>query len=173
MSEKKSITLTPSHKSLFWWYVLGILLTPLFGVGFYLIWRLYTNHNSISYIITDQTITSSDSRIEQNIDLLTIKSVSVYQKWIGKKFEVGTLTIHTETATMDLIGIEKPHRLAEMIKAAAEAERKRIEAIQKKKPEKPEPSKPGRDDRMDYLTGLWQQGLISNEDFEKERKHFE
>jgi hypothetical protein len=28
-------------------------------------------------------------------------------------------------------------------------------------------------ERMDYLTGLWQQGLVSDDDFEKEKKHFE
>jgi hypothetical protein len=28
-------------------------------------------------------------------------------------------------------------------------------------------------DKINYLTGLWQQGLISEEDYKKECKHFE
>ena len=173
MAENKSITLTPSHKSLFWWYLLGIILIPLFGAGLYLIWRFYKAHNSISYTIKDQSITVSDSKFEQNVDLVNIKNVSVYQRWIEKKFNIGNLSIDTESSSVEMIGIENPHRLAKMIQSAAETERKRLEELQKKRPEKKEPSKPGRDDRMDYLTGLWQQDLISEEDFERERKHFE
>ena len=46
--------------------------------------------------------------------------------------------------------------------------------MQEKKTERPEPEhEPGSMDRMDYLTGLWQQGLISDRDFDKEKRHFE
>jgi len=44
-----------------------------------------------------------------------------------------------------------------------------------KKPKKKEPIKnPSiQTGKMDYLTGLWQQGLLSDEDYHNERKHFE
>lgn len=168
----KSITLTPSHKSLFWWYLLGFILIPLFGVGLYLIYRFYSSHNSIVYTITDHAITAKDSKIEQKMDLVNIQDVDVTQKWIDKKFGIGMVTIHSNSRTVDLIGLENPQKLADMILSAAKAERKRISEL-KTRTAREEPSAPGRDDRMDYLTGLWQQGLISEEDYEKERKHFE
>ncbi|WP_069133105.1 YdbT family protein [Rhodohalobacter halophilus] len=175
MSDTKSISLKPSHKSLFWWYLLGVLLIPLFGAGLYLIWRFYSAHSSITYIVKDKTITFSDSKVEQNVDIINIDRVDVKQRWIDQKFDIGNLYVITDTdsASIEMLGIEQPHRLAQMIESAAETERKRIAELKKKKPQKKEISKPGRDDRMDYLTGLWQQGLISEEDFERERKHFE
>jgi hypothetical protein len=59
-----------------------------------------------------------------------------------------------------------------MILKAAEAERYRVEQQAKNKREQPQTS-PGSLDKLDYLTGLWQQGLLSNEDFKREKKHFE
>ena len=170
---EKSITLTPSHKSLFWWYLLGIILIPLFGVGIYLIYRFYSSHNAISYRITDQSITARGSNIEQKMDLANIQKVEVFQKWIDKKFGLGLVTIRSDSNTIDLVGMENPQKLADMIMCAAKAERKRLADLNSPKAEPVKHSKPGRDDRIDYLTGLWQQGLISEEDYKKERKHFE
>ncbi len=169
---EKSITLTPSHKSLFWWYLLGIFLIPLFGVGIYLIYRFYSAHNAISYRITDHSITAKDSKFEQKMDLVNIQNVDISQKWIDKKFGLGLVTIRSDSNSIDLLGMENPENLANTIMSAAKAERKRLAELNKKS-EPATPSKPGRDDRIDYLTGLWQQGLISEEDYEKERKHFE
>ena len=59
----------------------------------------------------------------------------------------------------------------EQIKLAVEAEQKRITAEQVVKPREVK-SDPGTIDRVDYLMGLWQQGLISNEDYQEERKKF-
>lgn len=168
----KSITLTPSHKSLFWWYLLGIVLIPLFGVGIYLIYRFYKTHASIEYTITDRSITARDSKVEEKVDLINIEKVDVEQKWIDEKFDVGDLEIKTESRTIRVTGMEAPSRLAGMIYTAAEAERKRISELQKKN-ETRHFSPPARNDRIDYLTGLWQQGLISEEDFLREKKHFE
>jgi len=172
MSEK-SITLTPSHKSLFWWYLLGIILIPLFGVGIYLIYRFYSSNNAISYRITDHSITVRDSNVEQKMDLANIQKVEVSQKWIDKKFGLGLVTIRSDSNAIDMIGMENPQNLADTIMSAAKAERKRLADLNTNKSEPMKQSKPGRDDRIDYLTGLWQQGLISEEDYEKERKHFE
>lgn len=172
MSEK-SITLKPSHKSLFWWYMLGFILIPLFGVGIYLIYRFYSSHKAISYRITDQSITARDSKVEQKMDLVNIQKVEVSQKWIDKKFGLGLVTIRSDSKAIDMIGMENPQNLADMVMSAAKAERKRLADLNTKKPEPVKHSKPGQDDRIDYLTGLWQQGLISEEDYKKERQHFE
>ena len=152
---------------------MGIILIPLFGVGIYLIYRFYSSHNAISYRITDQSITAVDSNVEQKMDLANIQDVEISQKWIDRKFGLGLVTLRSDSNSIDLIGMENPQKLADTIMSAAKAERKRLADLKTQKSEPVKQSKPGRDDRIDYLTGLWQQGLISEEDYEKERKHFE
>ncbi len=172
MSEK-IITLTPSHKSQFWWYLAGFILIPLFGAGLYLIYRVYKNHNAIIYTVSDRQITAEDLKFSENIDLANINDVDVEQRWIDKNFGIGNLILKTEKRSLKLIGLESPEELSKMIMQAAEAERIRIKKLEAQKQRSKEETKPGSLDKMDYLTGLWQQGLISNEDFEKEKKHFE
>jgi hypothetical protein len=64
--------------------------------------------------------------------------------------------------------MEKPHNLAEMIKKAAAHRRQILKEQEKTEPRQPD-TKPGEMERVNYLTGLWQQGLISDEEFEKQR----
>lgn len=170
--EPRSIRLAPSQLSLFWWYLLGVLLIPLLGIGLIVIYRTYSSIRDVEYIITDRTIESKDSKVSEKIDLANIRSAKVRQRWIDKKLGLGDLILKTESRTVTLLGQEDPERLSEMIRQAVESERERIESL-KKKPKPKVDSKPGRSDRIDYLTGLWQQGLLSDEDFKKERKHFE
>lgn len=172
MADKKQITLTPSHKSLFWWYLLGVLFIPIFGIGFYLIYRFYAAHKPIQYIITDHSITARDSRTSEKIDLANIHDIAVNKRWIDERFGIGNLILKTEKRGMTMVGMEQPEELAELILTAAEAERKRIESLEKDiKPAEIEPSMSL--NKLDYLTGLWQQGLLSDEDYKKEKKHFE
>jgi hypothetical protein len=70
------------------------------------------------------------------------------------------------------MGLENPAELSGMILKAAKAERKRLEQQKIQQNKQPEFS-PGSIERLNYLTGLWQQGLITDEEFEKERKHFD
>ncbi|MEX2346440.1 MAG: PH domain-containing protein [Balneolaceae bacterium] len=172
MSEK-TVRLKPSRKAWFWWYVLGIVLIPLLGAGIYMLYRLYQTHKSINYVISDRSITASDSKISEKTDLANIRNIDLRQTRTDKKFDIADLIIHTSGKTVELLGMENPEALSSMILKAAESERQRLAALQKKEEPRPEPSKPGTMDKMDYLTGLWQQGLITNEEFEQEKKHFE
>ncbi|MEX2435409.1 MAG: PH domain-containing protein, partial [Balneolaceae bacterium] len=171
MSEKK-IVLKPSRKSLFWWYVLGVLLIPLLGFGFYLIYRTHKTYSLVRYTITDHKIQAVGTVYTENVDIVNIRDVEIRTRWIDKYFGIGDLILKTDEKSMELLGMENPERLSEMILHAADAERKRLETSRKKKPE-PEPAAPGTLDKLDYLTGLWQQGLLSDEDFKKEKKYFE
>ena len=172
MSEK-IITLKPDHKSQFWWYLTGFILIPLFGLGLYLIYRVYKNHQAIRYTVSDRQITAEDLKISENMDLANITDIDIEQRWIDKKFGIGNLTLKTDSRALKLIGLENPAQLSNMILQAAEAERLRIQKLEQQTRRAKENTKPGSIDKMNYLTGLWQQGLISNEDFEKEKKHFE
>jgi hypothetical protein len=168
---QRQITLKPSHLSLFWWYLLGVLMIPVFGIGIYLIYRFYSAHSSISYVITDQKITFQDSKISQNIDLANITDTEVFSTFNDRLFSIGNITIQTRARKVTIIGQKDPEQLADLIRQAAESERRRlVEKPSNKSTETPD--NPGTLDKRDYLTGLWQQGLLSDEDYKKEVKHF-
>ncbi|MGF1669780.1 MAG: PH domain-containing protein [Balneolaceae bacterium] len=172
MAGEKKIELTPDWRSWFWWYLWGILLIPLFGIGIYIIWRANKSRKAFHYEIYDRYIISRDSKYTQRMELANITGVNVRQRWIDKKFSSGDILLSTAAATMEIRGVRDPHQMAGAIEHAVAAEKKRLEQSKARKPSE-EHHPPGTLDKMNYLTGLWQQGLISNEDFEKERKHFE
>lgn len=170
MKEKK-IELQPKKSHNFWWYVVGVLLAPLLA-GIYLLYKKVNELSDIHYIITDKTITSVSSSYTETVDIANINDVKIDQRWIDKQFGIGNLQLITNTRKVDLIGLENPKNMADLIMKAAEAERYKIEQEQKKERNEIK-SSPGSLDKLDYLTGLWQQGLISNDDYLREKKHFE
>jgi len=168
---EKMIELQPNKSHNFWWFVIGVLLIPVL-VGFYILFKKLNEISQTHYKITDQQITSVTPNYTETVDIANINKVKIDQRWIDKKFGIGTIQLITNTRKVDLIGLENPQNLSDLILKAAEAERYRIKQQAKKKRENPSTS-PGSLDKLDYLTGLWQQGLISDEDFKKEKKHFE
>lgn len=169
----KSIELRPDWKRWFWGYFFGILLIPLAGVGLFVLWKVHNNKNSYVYEVTDRQIRASAENFSQTVDLANIKTLDIEQNWFDKKFNIGDITLITGSRTIKLLGQANPQVLAETITTAIHAERKRIEELNKVKKEPVDHPPPGTIDKLDYLTGLWQQGLISNEDFEKEKQNFE
>lgn len=168
---EKMIQLSPKKSHHFWWYVIGVLLTPIL-VGFYILYKKISELSATHYKITDQTITAVSTSYTETVDIVNINEVKISQRWIDKQFGIGNLQLITNTRKVNLIGLENPKNLSDMIMKAAEAERYRIEQQAKKERKHPQTS-PGSLDKLDYLTGLWQQGLISNEEFKQEKKHFE
>lgn len=145
----------------------GVLLSPVL-IGLFILWQTRKKQSGISYKITDQKITVIEGNYSQNIDLADIRKAVPGEL----KFGVGPITLKTQGREIELIGIENPKAIASSIEKAVEAELKRLEAKKQTKPREVKYD-PGSMDRLDYLTGLWQQGLVSNEDFEKERKKFQ
>ncbi len=163
-NNQKSITLTPSWKAFFWPYFFGVILTPVL-IGIYLIWKTRKTQKSISYTITDRKITVIDGHISQNIDLVDIQQATAGQK----RFGVGSVILKTNSREIELIGLNNPKAISRSIEKAVEAELKRLEAEKEAKPREPE-YKPGSMDQLEYITGLWQQGLMSDEDFKAEKE---
>lgn len=170
MNKQKTYTLTPSWKYFFLAYALSILAAPLL-IGVVALYFVRKYHKSISYVISDMMITAIDDKYEQNIDIVNIQKVELRETW-RKKLGIGTLVIHTEHAKVKLLGLDDPESLKNLIEKAAESLKKQAEEAKVQKESKPE-YKAGNRDKLNYLTGLWQQGLISDEDFEEERRHFE
>jgi len=169
----KSIELRPDWKRWFWGYFFGILMIPLAGIGLFILWKVHSKKKSYVYKVTDRQIKAVGDNVSQTVDLANITNLDVEQNWFDKKFGIGDITLITRSRQIKLLGQTNPQSLAETISRAIHSERKRIEDLNKTKPKPVEPPPPGTLDKLDYLTGLWQQGLISNEDFKKEKQNFE
>lgn len=171
MSVKK-IQLKPKSAHYFWWILTGVLLIPMFGLGIYIIYRQLQKQSSISYIITDDTITAIANGYTKSLELIQLTDIQVSQRWIDKRFNTGTIHLQSEAVSIEMIGIENPEKISEIISMAAESARLRLEKRSNQKNEMID-TPPGSLDKLDYLTGLWQQGLLSDHDYKEEKKHFE
>lgn len=173
MNLDRTIQLRPSWKSQFWLLAVGVLLLPFLGAGIILFWKAWKEVKAVTYLIRDQSISIQSSGQVQEFLISDIQDITVRQTWIGKKLNVGNIGIqlvHGESVW--LLGQEDPRQLAGLIRHAAKAEQMRLQHREKREKRTPNYD-PGSLERMEYLTGIWQQGLISDEDYQKERKHFE
>lgn len=168
----KSYRLEPSWKHYLWEYLFSILTIPLLGIGLLGLFYLRKKQKSRHYTVTDEGISSKGRKYRRNIDLVNIEKVRVDQSWLQEKLGVGTLILKTSAYEMEMIGMENPHKLKSILDKAIQAEVHRRQEKQKTRPRDPEYA-PGSMEKINYLTGLWQEGLISEEDYNKERKHFE
>ncbi len=171
-SQSKTISLEPSWKNHILGYSISVLLIPVFGIGLIGLYLVRKRQKKFSYTFSDTQISSRDQKYQRNVDLFNIDEVEIEQNWLQKKMGVGNLTLSTSASEMTLLGMENPANLKNLLEKAINAEKQRHQQKEKTKPKDPDYD-PGTMDKMDYLTGLWQQGLVSDEDFDKERKHFE
>lgn len=171
-AQRKTISISPSWKNHIIGYVASVFLIPLFGIGLLGLYWVYKKQNKHSYKFSDTQISSRDDKYNRNIDLVNIEQVKVKQSWVQQKMNVGNIVLHTSASSMVLLGMENPQNLKDVLEKAAYAEKERQNQKEKTKPREPD-HKPGTMDKMEYLTGLWQQGLVSDDDFDEERKHFE
>lgn len=171
-SDSKSIELTISWKNHLLGYTLSILLIPVLGIGLLGLYWVWQRQHRISYRVTNTRITSRDKEYQRNVDLVSIEQVEVRQNWLQEKLEVGDLELYTSASSMTLFGMENPYHLKGMLEKAVAAQKKQQQSEKERHVREPEYD-PGSMERINYLTGLWQQGLMSDEDYKKERKHFE
>lgn len=164
-------TLRPEQSHYFWQTVTGILLIPLLGVGIYLLYKIHNRRKNTKYELSDRAITTITPNVTSVLDLANVQIIDLEQSATDKWFSIGTLIIKSESKSIRLVGIKSPESISDIIMAAANRLRAELEAERKKKLQKPKMA-PGVMDKMDYLTGLWQQGLITNEEYDKERKYF-
>lgn len=166
----KSITLTPDRSHFFWYYLFGVLLLPI-GLGVILLWVAIRRQKSLKYIIKDRSISFHEGNYSQSLELFTIQHTSVQQSNFQKRLNIGDIVLKANASSITFEGLKNPKALLEKIDLAIETEQRRIAAEQAIKPRVVK-SDPGAIDRVDYLIGLWQQGLISDEDYHEERKKF-
>jgi hypothetical protein len=171
-TSEKTITLQPSWKNHLLGYTLSILFIPLLGIGLVGLYFVYKRQKKYTYTFSDTQISSKDTKYQRNIDLVNIEDVTVQQGWLQQKASVGDVILKTTATSMTLRGITNPFDLKDKLEQAISIQKELQKKKKRTKPKQPDRN-PGTMDRMDYLTGLWQQGLVSNDDFDKEKKHFE
>ncbi|MEQ8577840.1 MAG: PH domain-containing protein [Balneola sp.] len=167
---EKSIVLTPSRKNYFWAYLIGVLLIPLL-IGIVVIWFINRKRNCIQYRITDTSISKVVGEDKTELELVNILETSVSQTGLQKLLGIGEIKLKANVSELILKGIEDPESFLEKIDTAIAYQKEQLKASEKIKPRKPTHD-PGTLEKLDYLTGLWQQGLISDEDYDQERKKF-
>lgn len=170
--EDRIVRLQPDWKQWFWHWMAGVVLTPLFGVGLILLWRQYRVFRELSVEVTDHEIRISDQKGSTRIPIQSIRETTVHQSWLNRRFNIGRVRLEADNGNFTLEGMNRPKRLATMILNASEQERARLAKMEEEIAKKPAPP-PLQTDRINDLTGMWQQGLLSDEDFQREKKHFE
>ncbi|MDZ7692755.1 MAG: PH domain-containing protein [Balneolaceae bacterium] len=168
-SQSKQVTLSPSWKQHFIGYVLSVLTIPIFGLGLIAFYFVRKKHKGTSYKVTDTQISSTDTKYQRNIDLVNIEDVQIQQSWLQEKLGIGTLVLSTSAASMDVVGMEEPEKLKNIIEQAIATQKEQQKKQDVRRHREPK-YQPGTMEKMDYLTGLWQQGLISDDDFENEKR---
>lgn len=171
-SRQKTYTLYPNWKNHLPGYAIGLLTIPVFGLGIIILIITWRRHRRYRYEISDTTITAVGRDLSRNMDIINIRSVDVQQGRLQRKLEIGDLHLTSHLSEIHIIGQTNPYQLKELIVKAIANARKQLTEKQKTVPRQPK-MEPGQMDRINYLTGLWQQGLISDEDFDQEKKKFE
>lgn len=172
MSESnKIITLTPSWKNYFRGYAFGFLLLPVL-VGIIILWFTIKKQKSVRFEISDHSIAVLQNSDKRELSLVDILSTSVEQSKFQTLFNIGDIHLQANVSTLILTGIEEPEGLLEKIDTAIAYQKEQLKASKQIQARKPTHD-PGTLEKLDYLTGLWQQGLISDEDYDSERKKFE
>ncbi len=153
-------------------YIAGVLLAPLAGLGIYIIYRYWSRWKSMRYMITNSEVIHQHGDKETIALLHDIASCEVSYSRLTARFGIGTITIRHTAGSMELNGITDPEPVAEVIERAAAGERERMKMREEAAQYRPaHPS--GTLDKKNELVGLWQQGLISEEDYQQELKKFE
>lgn len=171
-SLRQAYELRPDWKVFLIPYIAGVLLVPVAGLGIYIIYRYWSNWKTMRYMITNSEVIHQHEDRETIALLHEIISCEVSYSRLTTRFGIGTITIRHTAGSMELIGIPDPEPVAELIELAAAEERERMkmhEETEKYRSQHPS----GTLDKKNELVGLWQQGLISEEDYQQELKKFE
>lgn len=160
----RMIILKPHPMGWLYLIVICILAIPLFGLGLVAGYFLWKHIRSISYQLSDRGI---DTRIGDRTTSISWDSVTDAVA-VSRAGRLGHVIIRTEGAEIRLLFLEDAFGLAETIRAMLQNRKSTQDNIFI--PRESEVSMAN--DRLNDLTALWQQGLISEEDYQAERKHF-
>jgi membrane protein YdbS with pleckstrin-like domain len=170
-NSKNTYTLQPEVQHFFIQFVIAGLLIPVLFIGMFLLYYYRNRLQETWYEITDQDITRRFRKQVSTIRLDEVTGVDVSYGRMHQKFGLGNVRIRGNGKEVILEGVAGPESLSEII-------RKAVSQIRNQREVNLEPKtdfghlKTGAAEAMNNLVGLWQQGLISDEDFDREKHRY-
>lgn len=150
-------------------FILGVLLIPVAGTGLWIIYHYHRKWKQIQYRITDSRVTCHGPDKSIEIFIHQINHCHVVHRWLPGLFGLADLLIDYQTGQVRLLSIKNSEKIAMLLEQAAHMERQRMKWKLQAREYAPEYAS-GTLDRLNELVGLWQQGLISEDDYQAERK---
>lgn len=151
-------------------YLKAWALIPVLGAGFFKLKKLNGRLEKKVYRIFNDRIELGKGEDAITLYISDLRKVKKEQSAEQRKYGLADVIVGNESQTYRLEGLEHADALEDVLYIAIKTEEKRRALEEKAKGD--HDIDPGGLDQMNYLTGLWQQGMISEEDFEKERKKF-
>lgn len=161
---ERVIILKPHPMGWLYLIVICILAIPLFGLGLVAGYFLWKHIRSISYHLSDGGI---DVRMGDRTTSVSWDSVTDAVA-VSRAGRLGHVILRTAGADIRLLFLEDAFGLAETIRAMLAARKSTTDEVFVPRAS----DVPLGNERLNDLTALWQQGLISEEDYQAERKHF-
>jgi len=170
-NQKESITLYPDWRVYLLQFIAGALLVPALGAGIWIIFHYRKRWKRMRYRITNTEVIIEQDGMADEILLSDIDSCETGSSWLLEKFNLGTIRIHHSNGITEMKALPDAEPVAMLIERAAVSERERLKMrieVEQSKPEHPS----GTLDKKNELVGLWQQGLLDEDDYHREMKKF-
>lgn len=170
----KSIRLETSYNDVKVMLILGFILAPV-GIGLIILYLTYTSIKKNYWEIHPTSIKVFTPKSQDEIALNRIVSVEFKQTKAQKKHSIGDLSIVTDYRDWqeyNLNGVFNAQLYAETIQLAIDTIKAKTKPAFTVRPEEYTDLAVGGLDRMNDLVGLWQAGMISDEDFYAEQEKF-
>jgi len=161
---ERIIVLKPHPLGWLYYWVICVLTIPLFGIGLVAGFFLWKHIRGISYRLSDAAV-----RIQSGQETITISWEDVSDVYAESRAgRLGHIVIVSKETRYRLTFLEDAFSLADTINQMLSSRKNRSDDVYASSIPQVEMSI----DRLNDLTALWQQGLISEEDYQKERRHF-
>ncbi len=147
----------------------GVMLSPVL-IGLFILFYTYYKISVQTYILFDDRIVDRKSGVTFYIDDIINTRITTSKTGFIKS--VDNLELHTDKDILVLKGIERAYDIQEVINEMI-TKKKEIKDANQKRQRVQVKQDPGSLERLNDLTGLLQEGLISFEDYLQERKKFE
>ena len=151
-------------------YIISVLLMPI-GIGLILFFLYKSRLEDRRFVITNDSIHAYKKDDVTSIQIRHVEKMYITRTLSEEFSDLGTLHIEGNGKKIKMLGMRNPEEIQHAIEMAQKMYRKTDEIFEKDRSWHQDVEVGGLDP-MDELVGLWQQGLISNEDFEKEREKF-
>jgi hypothetical protein len=154
-------------------FIIGIILIPFFGIGLVVLMYYYVALSKIVYHFSDdEIIISLSPTYKEYVPIGDLTETNLVKSTFLGRFQTDTLIIKTPSSQFTLRGIANAHFIQKVLESSIAQHRKQIKNKQERE-KFTTTAHPGSLEKLNDLVGLWQQGLISDEDYFNERRKFE